>query len=125
MLISFASAQSSMIIHHKSQGIKEISFVDRPVMSFVNDSVFFGMNESVFLSPISELANITFNRSSTKLEMKCSDSLLDQVCIYNINGMLVGFTSKGDCSLNTLIENLPLGVYIVKFGNEAFRIVKK
>jgi uncharacterized repeat protein (TIGR02543 family) len=50
----------------------------------------------------------------------------DKVEIYNVNGGLAGvYNVSGGASTTINIANLPAGVYIVKVGNKAAKIVKQ
>lgn len=127
------------VVVHEAQGQTAFDMEQRPAVSFVGTDVKMVCGDMEVLYPltgslkitieeaeletaVSEVMSSSFTISQSAIAMRGCESL----SLYTLDGKMLA-TGKADSQgvATIAIDHLSNGIYIVKTGNKAFKIIKK
>lgn len=127
MLLVVASmtsmAQSTLNVHKKSGGVVSYAFSEKPVVTYSGDILVLTTSKAEVQYPIADLSKFTFEDNGTGIiptTIVCKEA--GETKVYDTAGMLVK-TIASDQPL--LIDDLKIGLYIIKNNKTTYKIIKK
>ena len=121
-------AETALFVHQKSGGVLEVSFSEKPVVTYSEGYlVITGANGSVSY-PLSDMQKFTFGEVDENVtRIVAPESVAPQpTYIYSIDGKLMRTYQPGENrTTSASVEGLPAGTYVVKNGKTSYKVLKK
>ena len=122
-----AAAQQTLNIHTTTQGVVSIAFAEKPDLTFPTKEVLMVTTESMTVEfPFTEVEKISLedanNDGMETLAVRDGNSML---LIYNLSGKLVRQSTATHGSAIVNLSTLQPGVYVVRDGKRAYKIIKQ
>ena len=123
---SLATAQETLNIHTKSQGVIIIYFSQKPEVSFAEGDVLkiVGTDLSVEY-PFSDVEQVTFGGSADGVDQIVHTDTSSCIHIYDLSGKLIQTIQPQGNVTRADLHGIPPGVYIIKDSTRSYKIIKK
>ena len=124
-------SQSVQLIVHAKLGAKvSYALSEKPIVKYKGDVLVLTTESTTVEYPLSDLQMFTFSETEDAVESVTMKQPKgdETVRIYNVSGILVrtiqpSQTESTDTKFST--RDLPKGTYIIKQGNQTYKITKK
>lgn len=122
-----ASAQETLNIHTKYNGIVSIPFAEKPEMSFgVANVLKIVSSDRTVEFPFSDIEKLSFeNTAVDNIHLIKHQGALSGLSIYELSGKLIRRINSSDGVAEFDIQALPPGIYIVKDGDRSYKLIKQ
>ena len=114
-------AQNTLNVWLTDGGKVSFTFADKPVVSHADNVLTISSNAASVEYPVSDVVRFTFEDAETTKVLSVKSDIVDEVCVFDLQGTLVKRFVGGSFSL----ESLPQGVYIIKSNRSTYKIIKK
>lgn len=123
--IASCFAQNTLNVHQKDGAMVSYGFSEKPVVTYTATGVHLTTTKLEVDYPFAYLEKFTFSEEANSIDLIKTERTNDDVCIYNINGMLLKTIKQNDGTSSYSTSDLPKGTYIIKNGKTTYKIIKK
>ena len=121
-------ADTALFVHQKSGGVLEISFSEKPVVTYNEGYLVITAAEASVNYPLSDVDKFTFGEVDDQVtRITAPENVAPQpTYIYSIDGKLMRtLKPSDDGTTSTSLEGLPAGTYVIKNGKTSYKVLKR
>lgn len=125
---SVAWADTSLFVHAKHGDVLEISFAEKPVVTYSEGNLVISVTGASVSYPLSIMEKFTFGESSEHVTRITApvDLAPQPTFIYSIDGKLLRtYKPNEDGTTSASLDGLPAGTYVVKNGKTSYKVAKR
>ncbi len=120
-------AETALFVHQKAGDVIEISFAEKPVVTYQDGYVVVSAAEASVMCPLAGLQKFTFGEVDENVtRVVAPETAIPQpTMIYSIDGKLVRTYQPGEGrATSASLDGLPAGTYVIKNGKTSFKMLK-
>ena len=121
-------AETALFIHQESGEIVEISFAERPVVTYNEGRLIVSVESASISFPLANLEKFTFgevDENVTRITVPANVTP-QPTFIYSVDGKLMRtYKPEEDGSTSASLEGLPAGTYVIKNGKVSYKYLKR
>ena len=121
-------AETALFVHQKNGGLLEISFSEKPVVTYSDGYVVVRTADASVSYPISNMQKFTFGEVDDQVTRITApaDAAPQPTNIYSLDGKLLRTYKPGeDGRTSTSLEGLPAGTYVIQNGTTSYKMLKR
>ncbi len=123
--VAIGFAQNTLNVHQKDGTMVSYGFSEKPVVTYTETGIHLTTTKVEVDYPFANLERFSFSDKTTSIDIVTTERTNDDVCIYNINGVLIKTIMQSDGASSFSMSDLQKGIYIVKNGKSTYKIIKK
>ena len=120
-------AETALFVHQKTGDVIEISFAEKPVVTYQDGYVVVSAAEASVMCPLAGLQKFTFGEVEENVtRVVAPETATPQpTMIYSIDGKLMRTYQPGEGrATSASLDGLPAGTYVIKNGKTSFKMLK-
>ena len=121
-------AETALFVHEKSGGVLQISFSEKPVVTYNEGNLVITASNASVMYPLSNMQKFTFGEVDELVTtITAPVNVAPQpTYIYSIDGKLMRTYKPGENGrTSTSLDGLGAGTYIIKNGTTSYKMLKR
>lgn len=121
-------AETALFVHQESGEIIEISFAEKPVVTYNEGRLVISAENASVSFPLANLEKFTFGEVDENVTriIAPANATPQSTFIYSVDGKLMRTYKPGENgSTSASLEGLPAGTYVIKNGKVSYKYLKR